>query len=649
MSQTRTTDALLGIQEVWKNYGAQPVLRGVSLTIHEGDRIGFIGRNGSGKSTLLKILGGVETPEDGRVTRRQGLRTAILLQECRLDRAQTVGQALERAQHDAVRLLDRHHRLVEELARMPADSPEHARAAQDLADLQHELEIVDAWTLSQQIGQVSTALNLPGTDRTLSTLSGGELRRVDLAVAILQRPDLLLLDEPTNHIDIDSIEWIENFLANYAGSCVLVTHDRYFLERVANRIVELEFGQLISYRGNYEDYLEAKALRQEQTALAESNRRRMLRQELAWLRRGAKARSTKQKARIQRYEELEAQGPPERHKEIAFEIPSPRRLGKIILEAENVSRTVGGRTLFQGVDLILTAGMRVGIVGPNGSGKTTLIRVLMGLDAPDTGKVIIGESTEFLYVDQMHEEVDPDTTILQHVSNGMDYFDVGPKRIYVPGYLDKFLFDRASIHMPMRNLSGGERNRIDLARKLLRGGNLLVLDEPTNDLDLPTLRILEETVDAWEGCALIVSHDRYFLNRLCTHMIVFEGDGKVVQLAGNYDDYLLYREKVKAESAPAPAPARSTPPAPARPAGEERPRRLTWHEKKELESMESQILEAESELESLEGQMADPAFYQQDYKRVHEVLEAVEAARDRVAKLYERWAELDALAARASG
>src|SRR5690606_23824314 len=268
------------------------------------------------------------------------------------------------------------------------------------------------------------------------------------------------------------------------------------------------------------------------------------RQELAWLRRGAKARSTKQKARIQRYEELEAQGPPERHKEIAFEIPSPRRLGKIILEAENLSRTVGGRTLFQGVDLILTAGMRVGIVGPNGSGKTTLIRVLMGLDAPDTGKVLIGESTEFLYVDQMHEEVDPDTTILQHVSNGMDYFDVGPKRIYVPGYLDKFLFDRASIHMPMRNLSGGERNRIDLARKLLRGGNLLVLDEPTNDLDLPTLRILEEAVDAWEGCALIVSHDRYFLNRLCTHMIVFEGDGKVVQLAGNYDDYLLYREKV---------------------------------------------------------------------------------------------------------
>lgn len=642
MSTPKPTEVLLSVQSVWKNFGAQPVLKGVSLTVHEGDRIGFIGRNGSGKSTLLKIMAGVEEPTEGEVVRRQMLRVALLRQHCTLDPDQSVGEALTRAHRDVADLLDRYNAVLSRLTHVAHDSPDHARLAREADSLHHELDIADAWHLEQHVKQVSAALWLPPADRRLDTLSGGELRRVDLAATLLRRPDLLLLDEPTNHIDIGSIEWIESFLAGYAGSCVLVTHDRYFLERVANRIVELEFGRLNAYRGNYDDYLEQKGARLERESQAEAARQGMLRRELAWLRRGAKARTTKQKARIQRYEELAAQGPPERHKELSFEIPASRRLGKRILEAEDISKSVDGKPLFRGVTLILTPGMRVGIVGPNGCGKTTLLRVLMGLEPPDRGKLVVGESTEFLYVDQSHEEIDPDATILQHVSNGMDYYEVDGRRLHVPTYLERFLFDREAVRTPMRNLSGGERNRIDLAKKLLRGGNVLVLDEPTNDIDLPTLRVVEEAVESFEGCALIVSHDRYFLDRLCTHTIVFEGGGKVVQLAGNYEDYVAYRRKVPAaESAPsaaAPRPRRE------RPADVSKPRRLNYNEKRELEGIEARILAAEAEVARLESIVSDPGFYQQDYRAVQETLNALDAARSETARLYDRWAELESLA-----
>lgn len=647
MSLSRVAEPLLGVQNVWKHFGAQPVLRGVSVTVHEGDRIGFIGRNGSGKSTLLKIMAGVEEPSEGAVTRRQALRLAILRQECLLEPTLTVGEALEQAHQVVVDLLNRYRTVAESFGKHPENGPEHLALGRELESLQHEMDIVDAWHLDQHIKQVSTALELPPPHRVLGTLSGGELRRVDLAATVLRRPDLLLLDEPTNHIDIGSIEWIENFLAGYAGSCVLVTHDRYFLERVANRIVEIEFGKLTTYRGNYEKYLEDKAARIEQQAAEEASRRGQLRRELAWLRQGAKARTTKQKARIQRYEALESQGPAERHNEFAFEIPPSRRLGKRILETEDVAKSYHGNLLFDNVSLILLAGMRVGIVGPNGSGKTTLLRVLMGVENPDRGKVFIGETTEFLYVDQSHEEVDPDITILRYVSDGSDYIDVGERRIYVPTYLERFLFDRASIHMPMRNLSGGERNRIDLAKKLLRGGNVLVLDEPTNDLDLHTLRVVEEAIESFDGCALMVSHDRYFLNRLCTHMIVLEGDGRVLQLAGNYDDYLLYKARQKDAVMPTEAPPRKAMPIPAK--NLDRPRKLTWQEKKEYETIETDILMAEEEAERLLSEMSRPDFYAQDYKAVQDTLAAHEAAKARIERLYSRWAELESIAQSQSG
>ncbi|MBN2311569.1 MAG: ABC-F family ATP-binding cassette domain-containing protein [Candidatus Hydrogenedentes bacterium] len=644
-------EPLLSVQNVSKSFGAQPVLEDVSVTIHLGDRLGLIGRNGTGKSTLMRIMTGALSPDEGVVSRKQGLRVALLEQQSTRDPRQTVGDVLNGAVGDARRRLKAHDALAHALADTPAHSREHARLAAEMAVVQHELEVAGHWDIGKDIKRVAVGLRLPDNERLLESLSGGELRRLDLAAAVVAHPDLLLLDEPTNHIDVESAQWIEAFVAKYTGACVLVTHDRYFLDRIANRILELAHGGLRSYPGNYGRFLELKSMEQEAGERAEASRRAVLRRELAWLRRGPKARSTKQKARIQRYESLDAVGPPPDEWEARFEIPQPCRLGKRILEAEGIARAYGGQVLFRGLSLIMQHHMRVGVVGPNGCGKTTLLRVLMGLEEPDAGTVVIGDSTQFLYVDQRHEEVHPEMSVLQHVTAGVKDLEFEGRRLFVPAYLERFLFDRRSIEMPMQNLSGGERNRIDLAKKLLFGGNFLVLDEPTNDLDLATLRILEEAILAFDGCALIVSHDRYFINRLCTHLLVFEGDGRVVHIAGNYDDYLLFKQR-QADDAPpsprepaAPRPAGNRPagnrPAGTRPAGT---RRLTWHEKKELAGIEHTIQAAETRVAELEAAVLAPGFYQSDYRAVQETLDALQTAKSEVERLYERWAELEAIA-----
>ncbi|MFP4501204.1 MAG: ABC-F family ATP-binding cassette domain-containing protein, partial [Candidatus Hydrogenedentota bacterium] len=357
--------------------------------------------------------------------------------------------------------------------------------------------------------------------------------------------------------------------------------------------------------------------------------------------RGAKARTTKQKARIQRLDAMQEEGPPPRHREFEFEIPQPERLMKTVLNARDIRHGYEDTRLIDGFSVIMQKGMRVGILGPNGCGKTTLLRILMGREEPDRGRIVIGDATQFLYVDQSHEEVTPGQTVLDFVSGGQRHWDVGQKRIYVPAYLERFLFDKASVQMPMSNLSGGERNRLDLARKLLRGGNFLVLDEPTNDLDLYTLRILEEAILDFDGCALIVSHDRYFLNRVCTHMWVFEDAGNIVQLTGNYDDYLVYKGKQAEAEAAQRRQATETRRQEVRNVPKETVRRLTYLEKKELEGIEAQILEAEEKVAALEGGMADPAFYQRDGDHIRSVLQDLEEAKARVEALYARWEELE--------
>lgn len=639
----RSGAPILGAQSIFKSYGALPVLNGVSMTVHEGERIGLIGRNGAGKSTLLAILAGLEPPDEGLVTRRQGLRVRMLSQNCLLDLSKTVGQTLDAAGQEIRALLDEHDELTRRLSESEGDSLDHdqLRSREQLRgrydDLHHELELAGAWDFAQEIDRVSIALDLAEANRVLGTLSGGELRRVDLAATIVSRPDVLLLDEPTNHIDTKSVEWIERYLAGYRGSCVLVTHDRYFLELVVTRIVEIDSGRLYSFPGNYRRFLEYKAQLDVAEAKHQQTRQATLRRELAWLQRGAKARTTKQKARIKRYEILEGQNPEFRH-QLSFEIPKPPRLGKRVLETKDLSFSYGDKRLFTDFSIIVQKGMRIGVVGPNGCGKTTLVRVLMGREEPDSGEIFIGQATEFLYVDQAHEELDPDQSVLHFVSGGGHYWDVNDRRIYVPSYLERLLFDADSIHAPMGTLSGGERNRIELAKKLLQGGNFLILDEPTNDLDLHTLRVLEDAVDAFDGCAIVVSHDRYFLNRLCTHLIVFEGDGKLLFLAGNYDDYLVYLKKKSEDEAPADKPetkkARSDRRAPG-------PQRLTYKGKRELAGMEGAIEAAETELARYEAAVNEPGFYEQDYAEVEETLASLSAAKDEVERLYTRWQELE--------
>jgi ATP-binding cassette subfamily F protein uup len=639
----RIGEPILSAQSIVKGYGAQPVLRGISFTLHEGERVGLIGRNGSGKSTMMKIIAGRETPDDGLVTRKQGLRVAMMDQQCRLDQNKTVGEILDDVGREIRALLAEYEEISAKLGEFPEGTAEHQQTIARFSLLRHSLELSDAWNLSLEVKRFVTELYLPESDRLLSTLSGGELRRLDLAATLLARPDVLLLDEPTNHIDTKSVEWIENFLAGYQGSCVLVTHDRYFLEKIVSRIVEIEFSRLYSFPGNYERFLEYKGTIKDVDARTEQSRQGVLRRELEWLQRGPKARGTKQKARIQRIEELAAQGPPETHSDIAFEIPEPPRLGKRVMEAEDISCAFDKRIVFKGFSFILQKGMRVGVVGPNGCGKTTLLRSLMGQQELKKGRVLIGDSTEFLYVDQSHSEINQEQTILDFVSNGAQYWEVNGRRLYVPSYLERFLFDMEAVYMPMKNLSGGERNRVELAKKLLQGGNVLVLDEPTNDLDLPTLRVLEEALLSFDGAALLVSHDRYFVNRVCTHLIVFEDDGQLVTLAGNYDDYQIYRKKKLEQTAP---PVEKSSKPKAAPQKTTQRSGLTYNEQRELASMHDAIEAAETEAERAEASVLEPAFYEQEYAKVQAGLASLDAAQKQVEALYARWEDLESRSTR---
>lgn len=637
---------LLSAQDVTKSFGSQPVFERISISLHEHERLGLIGRNGSGKSTLLKIIAELDAPDSGTVTRQAGISVAMLGQDCTLPPDQTVGRALQEATRPWRDLATRHAHLAEQLAsHLPG--AEHARLQREFEQVDHRARLHNVWEADAHAARMAAALRLPAEDRVIGTLSGGELRRVDLAVTLLNEPDVLLLDEPTNHIDTNSAIWIEKFLSGYTGACILVTHDRYFLDQIVTRIVELDRTRLLSFPGNYEQFLEYKTQILEVEARTEAARQAELRRELVWLRRGPKARTTKAKARVDRVEALAAQAPPEIPVDARFEIPVPHRLGNRVLEAEQLRSNAGGRVLFDKLSLILQPGMRLGIAGPNGSGKTTLLRVLMGKQKPDFGEVRIGDLTQFLYVDQAHEDINPAQSVIDFVSEGAHYWEVGNRRIYVPGYLERLLFDMDSVRSPMRNLSGGERNRVILAKKLLRGGNVLVLDEPTNDLDLGTLRVLEEAILAFDGCAILVSHDRYFLNRLCTHLIVFEeGRTQPYFSAGNYDDYLRHHEQRDTTER---AKSQTAQPNPEKPRTQQRStnglKPLTYMEKRELEGIEDAIHAAEAEVARLEAEISAPDFYTRPHQSTRETLIALDTAKANVHTLYDRWQELEARSA----
>src|SRR5437764_2381421 len=520
-------NSIASASELIVRFGNQVVLNRATATILEGERVGLVGRNGSGKSTFLQIAAGVMQPDAGEFNQLRDLVVGYMPQMFELDEKATVhANILSGAQ----RILD----LIAEYETGPAEG---ARSGILLDQISH----FDGWNLEHRIKSLITNLHAPDSDRVVNSLSGGEKRRVALCRALLARPDFLILDEPTNHLDTGSIEWLEDFLARYAGTCLFVTHDRYFLDRVATRIVELSRGQFTSYDGNYTDYLLARVQRKAVEEMQEHKRQKFLKRELQWVRRAPRARRTKSVDRVERYFEMAAQDAPEAELDVELIIPTPPKLANRVIELRDVSVELGGRTLFQHVNLNLVAGERLGVVGRNGLGKSSLLKVILQELPAASGAVEIGARTQINYVDQNRLLLDDEKTVWEEVGSGGENVTLGEQSITLRAYLRRFLFTEERINTKISQLSGGERSRVLLAKILKRGGNVLMLDEPTNDLDLGTLRLLEEALVAFGGCVIVVSHDRYFLNRVCTSILAFEGDGRVAYSVGNYDYYLERR------------------------------------------------------------------------------------------------------------
>jgi ATP-binding cassette subfamily F protein uup len=617
--------SILAANEVTVRYNDRVVLDHLTFAIDERDRIGMVGRNGSGKSTLIRILAGLQQPDSGEITRRRDLMVGYLPQEFSLDPDLNVEENVRAgAQH----ILD----LIHDFENLPAESPRHH-------DIELQIQTHDGWQLDTRIAIAMEKLNCPPADRDITSLSGGEQRRVALCRAIISQPDLLILDEPTNHLDTESIEWLAGFLDSYPGAFLLVTHDRYFLDRVTNSIVELADGTIYSYTGNYTDYLLAKAEREAAAEVTEHKRQMFLRREIEWVRRGPKAQTTKSKARWDRYFEVADQNAIEIDRDIDLVIPPPPPLANRIVDLTNVGAVVGGKRLFSGITHNFAAGQRVGIFGRNGLGKTTLLKIIQGQLEPTEGTVKIGQLTKFNYVDQGRVQLNEDRTVLDEISDGTEFVIFGEDRLSLRAYLKRFLFTDDRITTLVKHLSGGERSRLLLARILKNGGNFLILDEPTNDLDLPTLRVLEEALIAFPGVVVVVSHDRYFLNRVCPAIFAFEGDARVAYSEGNYDYYL--EKKARLQSPPL-ITSREQPKGAPTPRSD-KPRKLTFKEQKELEGMEPAIHEAEQKIADLEALFLEPDFHRKHGHRTAEIQTDLAAAKESVAKLYARWEELEAI------
>ncbi len=624
------TDAILSASELSLSFGRHPVLDGATLAIYPGEKVGLVGRNGCGKSSFLRIVAGDERPDAGTVSRKQGLVVGYLPQEFQLDGEATVEENIRAGAADLIAAIERYE-TGETL------SPDESHRLLSL------IEHADGWNLEARVETLRRELSAPPGDRLVEPLSGGEKRRVGLCRALLRQPDLLILDEPTNHLDAGAIAWLEGWLADSAGACLFVTHDRYFLDRIATRIVELADGRFFSHEGNYSDYLVAKEERQERDQAAEHKRQRFLSREIEWVRAGVKARGTKQRSRLDHYYAVKAQKAPERELDMELVIPPPPPLANLVVELSEVGHFYDRAPLFLGLDLEFKAGECVGVVGPNGVGKTTLLKILLGELEPTAGSVRIGKRTEFNYVDQTRLELDENKSVLDEVSQGLDSVRFGDETISVRSYLQRFLFGNERINDRIGNLSGGEKNRVLLAKILRRGGNFLVLDEPTNDLDLQTLRVLEEALVNFGGTALVVSHDRWFLDRVCDRVVVFEGGGRVTVNEGNYSYYLEKRRAAEAVAAAAKAkPAKAT-----RPAGPaaEKPRKLKWKEERELETMEETILAAESAVAELETKLNDPSFYIDHSTEAPALIKEMERKKEEVSALYARWEELETIRA----
>jgi sulfate-transporting ATPase len=522
--------------KVSKYYDKKPVLQEISLSFFYGAKIGVLGLNGSGKSSLLRILAGVDKEFNGQMILTPGHSVGYLEQEPLLDDSKTVREIVEEAVQGTIDTMNQFNRINEKFAE-PMSDEEMNLLIERQGEIQEKLDALDAWDLDSRLEMAMDALRCPEGNTPVKVLSGGEKRRVALCRLLLRKPDILLLDEPTNHLDAETVAWLEHHLSQYEGTVIAVTHDRYFLDNVAGWILELDRGYGIPWKGNYSSWLEQKQERLRKEEKSESHRQKTLERELEWIRMSPKARRTKSKARISAYEKLLSQESASRSSDLEIYIPPGERLGNLVVEAESVSKGYGNRLLMESMAFFLPPGGIVGVVGPNGAGKTTLFRMITGEEKPDSGTVRIGETVSLAYVDQTRESLDPEKTIWEVISGGQDVIQLGDVPVKSRAYVGRFNFTGADQQKKVSMLSGGERNRVHLACMLKQGANVILLDEPTNDLDVNTMRALEDALENFAGCAVVISHDRWFLDRIATHILAFEGDSRVVWFEGNYSEY----------------------------------------------------------------------------------------------------------------
>ena len=619
---------LFSANELRLAYGHQTLLDGVTVAISAGEKVGLVGRNGCGKTSLLKILANENQADSGETSARRGLRIGYLPQEFELDPALSVYDNIAAGAADVASAVIRYEN---------GDGSES-----ELADLLTLIEHTDGWNLDARIKSLSNALFTPPLESETGPLSGGEKRRVALCSALASQPDLLLLDEPTNHLDSESIRWLEDFLKTYTGAVIFVTHDRYFLNVIATRIIEISDGKAYSHPGNYTAFLESKAARQEIAENTEKKRQKFLKDELKWVKAGVKARTTKSRSRLDAFYEVKDQDAPVREGEIDLLIPPPPRLGNTIVDLEEVSITLGDRTLFRSMNLSLEEGQCTGIVGKNGVGKSTLLKICLQQLEPSSGKAILGKQVKINYIDQSRMQLNGTGSLLDEISDGNEKIEFGDEILGARAYLRRFLFSDERINERVDLLSGGERARLMLAKVLKTGGNLIVLDEPTNDLDLQSLRMLEEALAAFPGTILIVSHDRYFLDRICDQIVAFEDDGVKVS-PGNFSYYL---EKRQARENAARAQATAANRAAKKRASEkkDKPRKLTMAEAKELETLEEKVMEADEAVTTLQEKLSSPEV-QTDFERIPVVMAELDAAKKVADGLINRWEFLEELKA----
>ena len=538
---------IFSMNKVSKTYSStnKQVLKDIYLSFFYGAKIGILGLNGAGKSSLLKIIAGIDKNYQGEVVFAPGYTVGYLEQEPKLDEEKTVIEVVREGVAETVKLLDKFNHINDlfGLEENYSDPDKMQKLMDKQAELQDRIDALNAWELDNQLEVAMDALRTPDPDTPIKVLSGGERRRVALCRLLLQQPDVLLLDEPTNHLDAESVLWLEQHLQQYAGTVIAVTHDRYFLDNVAGWILELDRGEGIPWKGNYSSWLDQKAKRLAQEQKAETKRQKVLERELEWVRQGAKGRQAKQKARLQNYDRLLSEDQKQLEEKLEIYIPNGPRLGTNVIEARHVSKAFGDKLLYDDLNFVLPQAGIVGVIGPNGAGKSTIFRMIMGEEKPDCGEFLVGDTVKIAYVDQTHKNIDPEKSIWENFSDGQDLILMGGRQVNSRAYLSRFNFSGSDQNKKVATLSGGERNRLHLAMTLKEEGNVLLLDEPTNDLDINTLRALEEGLENFAGCAVVISHDRWFLDRICTHILAFEGDSQVYFFEGSFSEYEENKKK----------------------------------------------------------------------------------------------------------